>query len=37
MATLNKMPPIHIEPADLASFGQAWLQNGGALRRTPSC
>lgn len=35
MAPLHKMPAINIEPTDLASFGKAWLQNGGALGRTP--
>lgn len=35
MAPLHKMPAINIEPTDLVSFGKTWLQNGGALGRTP--
>ena len=35
MASLSKMPAIHIDAAELARFGQTWLQNGGALGRTP--
>lgn len=35
MASLNPMPPIKIDVERLAPFGQEWLQNGGALGRTP--
>ena len=35
MATLQKMPPILIEPEKLRLFGDKWHQLGGRLSRTP--
>jgi len=35
MAPLGVMPPIRIDPAQLAVFGQQWTANGGALSRSP--
>lgn len=35
MATLASMPPIDIAQAELAKFGNTWLQNGERLSRTP--
>ncbi|MCW5858586.1 MAG: hypothetical protein KIS63_09875 [Caldilineales bacterium] len=32
---MNPIPPIKIDVERLAPFGQEWLQNGGALGRTP--
>ncbi len=35
MATLARMPSIHITQADLSRFGATWLSNGERLSRTP--
>jgi len=35
MASLVSMPPIAIDQADLARFGNTWISNGGNLSRTP--
>lgn len=35
MAALSQMPPIAISPAELAPFGQKWIENGENLSRTP--
>jgi hypothetical protein len=35
MALLSLMPPITVDVAQLALFGNTWLANGGALSRTP--
>lgn len=35
MAQLQSMPTLSIKIADLAAFGQAWMNNNGRLRRTP--
>jgi hypothetical protein len=35
MATLEPMPPVTIDLADLAEFGRVWISNGERLSRTP--
>ena len=35
MAPIAPMPPITVDPAQLAQFGNVWTANGGALSRTP--
>jgi hypothetical protein len=35
MAALASMPPVTVDPADLAQFGNTWISNGGNLSRTP--
>src|SRR6266568_3651246 len=35
MAALASMPPITIDQAELALFGNTWISNGGNLSRTP--
>lgn len=35
MARLTNMPPLVIDPTELAAFGRTWTTNGGNLTRTP--
>jgi hypothetical protein len=35
MATLASMPQVIIDQADLIRFGNAWINNGERLSRTP--
>lgn len=35
MAALRSMPPLSIDLAELAGFGQMWTERGGSLSRTP--